>query len=169
MGRFLDGFGKVVNIPTRFLMAADEFASQMAYRSNVRVHLMGKAQELFAKGAGEGLTRKEFVAQYIKDNFDSFFTDAVSGSGAVVRNGTGTFKQALDASMEATFTKPLIKGTIPADLQNLAARHPLIQHIMPFVRTPMNILDDTIQRMPLLRNLSAEFRAARQEGIKFVS
>ena len=164
MGRFLDGFGKVVNIPTRFLMAADEFASQMAYRSNVRVHLMGKAQELFAKGAGEGLTRKEFVAQYIKDNFDSFFTDAVSGSGAVVRNGTGTFKQALDASMEATFTKPLIKGTIPADLQNLAARHPLIQHIMPFVRTPMNILDDTIQRMPLLRNLSAEFRAARQEG-----
>ena len=164
MGRFLDGFGKVVNIPTRFLMAADEFASQMAYRSNVRVHLMGKAQDLFAKGAGEGLTRKEFVAKYIKDNFDAFFTDAVSGSGTVVKSGTGTFKQAIDASMEATYTKPLIKGTIPADLQNFAARHPLVQHLMPFVRTPMNILDDTIQRMPLLRDLSAEFRAARQEG-----
>ena len=164
MGRFLDGLGKAVNLPTRFLMAADEFASQMTYRSNVRVHLMTRAQELFAKGAGEGLTRREFVNKYIKDNFDSFFTDAVSGAGDVVKGGTGTLKQALDASMEATYTKPLIKGSIPADVQNMVARHPLLQHLMPFVRTPMNILDDTIQRMPLLRNLSAEFRAARQEG-----
>lgn len=164
IGRFLDGFGKAVNLPTRFLMAADEFASQMAYRANTRIHLMTKAHELFEKGAGDGLTKKAFVEKYIKENFDSFFTDAVSGSGEVVKGGTGTFKQGLDAAMEATYTKPLVKDSLGETLQHAVAKHPLLQHIIPFVRTPMNILDDALIRIPGLNLLSAEFRAARREG-----
>ena len=164
LGKSLDTFGKAVNLPTRFLMAADEFASQMAYRGNVRVHLLTKADELFAKGAGQGMTRKEFLNKYIKDNFDSFFTDAVTGSGQVVKGGTGTFKQGLDAAMEVTFTKPLVQGSLGETLQHAVAKHPLLQHITPFIRTPMNILNDSLMRIPGLNFLSAEFRAAYREG-----
>lgn len=164
MGKFVDTLGKVFNIPTRFLMSADELSAQLAYRSDVRIHLLTKAKELYAKGAGTALTESAFVNKYIKDNFDSFFTDAISGSGAVVKGGTGAFKQGLEHAMEATFSKPLREGSISRALQQTANKHPMVQHLMPFVRTPANILNETMMRIPGLNLLSGEFHAARRAG-----
>ncbi len=164
IGKLINRLGAVVNMPTRFLMASDELASQLAYRSNVRVHLMTKAKELFAKGMGADIGEKAFVSKYIADNFDAFFSDAVSGSGAVVKGGTGAFKQGLNAAMEATYTAPLAKGSLGATIQRAAQKHPLVQHIVPFVRTPTNILDDALQRMPGLNLLSKNFRDAYHAG-----
>ena len=159
IGKTIDAFGKAVNLPSRYLMASDEFASQLAYRAHVRTYLMTQANEIYAKALPNSIkkTRREFVTDFIADKLPSFFQD---GAGGV----RGNFKPALETAMEATFTKPLASGSIGASLQQLSNRHALVKHVMPFVRTPANILDEALIHIPGLNLLSREFHQARALG-----
>ena len=159
IGKTIDAFGKAVNLPSRYLMASDEFASQLAYRAHVRTHLMTQANEIYAKALPNSIkkSRREFVNDFITEQLPSFFKD---GAGGV----RGNFKPALETAMEATFTKPLASGSIGASLQQLSNRHTLVKHVMPFVRTPANILDEALIHIPGLNLLSREFHQARALG-----
>lgn len=132
LGIALDAIGKVARIPTRFLSAEDEFFKQLNYRAKLHADLVGRAVDMHGfKG--------EAVGRYVADNFDKGFT----------KDGTGTYKDALEYGREATFTKELGYGA-SQKLQNLAQSFPAFRMVMPFIRTPANITRQLWQRTPIL-------------------
>lgn len=132
--------GQLVRLPSRLLMSEDEFFKQMAYRSNVRASLLRDARS-------QGLTGEAF-GKYISDGIDAAF----------LPNGSGANRIGMDYAREVTFTTPLPKGTVSNWLQTGTTNHPLLKVILPFVRTPTNIIDWTWERTPLLASFNKKVR-----------
>lgn len=168
LAHFVNFTGETVRLPTRFLLATDEFFKQLNYRAAAKT-------ELHYRGLSQGL-EGEGLAKYVVEGFDRTITSGGQrfSEDAIVRqaitqaeaqNLTGTAKaqfirdykaqhwnpensalaEAFDVSElakgvaeEATFTRPL--GELGKGVQNFAASHPLFQLVLPFVRTPTNII-----------------------------
>jgi len=69
-------------------------------------------------------------------------------------------QQALREARNTTFTNPLEKGTFSYNVQQMANRHPLLRQIVPFIQTPMNIMNTAFDRTPGLNLLRREYREA---------
>ncbi len=136
---------KVVETPTRFLSAEDEFFKQLNYRAKV-----------YAQSVVEGIKlgkskKKQFVTAdgrkyseldaYVEQRFDEAFLPNKEANPA--------FKQALEYAQENTFTKALGKGTPGKVVQDAINTVPILRQIMPFVRTPVNIMRAVQDRSPL--------------------
>lgn len=130
--------GEFIRIPTRALMAEDEFFKSIAYR--------GELNALAARAAyrreGTPAQRREYFEQF-RDNP----TDAM-------------IDQAIKAARYQTFQAPL-KGP-GAQIQMLANKGPM-KLFLPFVRTPLNLLKYATERSPMAPVLS-EFRDAMRAG-----
>lgn len=148
LGMLIDGLGQVIRIPSRLLTGADEFFKQINYRSSLRELGLQEAEKagLFTKGNGKAVS--EFVDKYIQDGFGKF--------------GEGVNQAALEYAQRATFTSPLREGTIGRSLQNMIGQHPGIRLLLPFVRTPTNIMRQFWQFTPGLNLLQGEFREMRR-------
>ena len=179
----INTLGKVVNIPSRALMAGDEFFKQMNYRSYVKTNL---AYEAMKKGAKTGPE----VAEYVTKNFDNFIT-----KGARAYNEKAIYMDAVDAANaqglkfgreqeefiaqylkdnpfdetrggladaargfaeETTFTNDLnndgVIGTLSNTLNSLKNKGggwTTLNFVIPFLRTPTNILKFSLDRTPL--------------------
>lgn len=169
LGNAANFIGKMINLPSRFLMAGDEFFKQLNYRAGsmtklyhtalTKYGLRGKAadewvdqtykglirdsgeryseaaiyREAIKKSEDQGLTgpaQDVFVDDYVKKHFDPT---------------QGVLKDMFDASefgnlaaRQATFTEEL--GPFGKWLQAGAKRNPWMHIIIPFVRTPINIV-----------------------------
>jgi hypothetical protein len=84
-----------------------------------------------------GKDRNKFVLDYVKKNFD--------------KSKSSLMQYAQDEARYLTFTKELESG-LGRGLQDLTARNPALRFILPFVRTPTNILTFAIERTPLVAN-----------------
>lgn len=164
IGKAIETLGSMINLPTRFLMASDEFFSQLTYRSKTFLHLERVARD--AAKAGKIENTAEAIAQFIKDNFDAAFLSKKLASGEEIRQGVGVFKEALEAASEATFTQPLRDGSFGKQLTNMAHTHPWLTPIVPFIRTPLNILKDVGQHTPFIARHMDEFTEAMKQGGK---
>lgn len=175
--KFMDWVGYALNLPKRFLMGSDEFASQMAYRGNIRVHLFTEAQALAAKQGLTGGQMDDFIGKYVSDNFGKYFDPEVERKAleAAVNNLSDSLSTealnivkykdvALQAAKEATFTQDLIKGSIGDRVSRFAGDHPLLRHVLPFVKTPMNILYEGAGMVPGLNFLTAPWKDAMSKG-----
>ncbi len=131
---------KVISAPSRALMTMDEFFKQSAYRGRIFADASAEAAEKGLKGDA----RNEFIQQALKD--------AYSDTGQAL-NG-----DALLQSRRTTFTEPLEPG-VASMLQKAAIDYPLIRFVIPFVRTPINILSQTYQHFPALGTTSKRYRA----------
>jgi hypothetical protein len=138
LGTGVDYLGKVLRIPSRFLLAEDEFFKQINYRAT----LYSKA---FVRGSDLGLKGKQ-LAVYIEDQVDRAFLET----------GEGTDAWAKRLAEEATFTRDLEHG-IGRTLQKAVAAHPGLRIVMPFIRTPTNILRSVWQRTPGVNRLQRQF------------
>jgi hypothetical protein len=171
----VDAIGKVVNIPSRMLMGTDEFFKQLNYRAHAKTMLteagaskfklsgaalkdyvdgeMGKlitesgnrfseaaiykqGTELAKKRGLTGVEAYEFINGYVKDNYHD-------AGGLLAHIG----ESSADFAKEVTFTQDLEKGSIAMHLQNMVRAHPALQVVLPFVRTPTNILTFFAQRV----------------------
>lgn len=132
--------GKAVRLPSRALMTMDEFFKQAQYRGRV----FADANEEATKKGLKGGDRTDFVKQYLKDSYDE--------SGAALRG------DALLQARRATFTEPL-EGGLPSMIQMAAIKYPAIRFIVPFVRTPINLLSQTFQHVPIAGALSKRWQA----------
>ena len=160
----INAFGEAVNLPTRFLMSADEFFSQLAARQQVFTDLYTKGEQLFEAGkAAAGVSKKDFILKHINDNYMAYFTDSVTGAGRKVAGGTTISKAAIDFAKEATWTQDLAEGSFSQRIMQSASRFPIADKFVPFVRTPVNILDDAIAHTPVAF-LSSEWRRAMKSG-----
>lgn len=147
-GRF--GVGNIIRLPSRALLTGDEFFKQLNYRASLFSRLSTEAADLVASGQ---LT-KDAAAKYVTDRMATAF-DAKGGARSQVD---------LDFAREATFTQDLRAGSISKGIQDMTNRHPGLKLIMPFVRTPTNIMKAGLQRTPVLRRLSKTLQADIRSG-----
>lgn len=146
----VNGLGTTIRLPSRFLMAGDEFFKQINYRADLYARLTSEAADMVAAGKIE----KKDVAKYVADRVATGINDA----------GAATSQASLDFAREATFTQELTKNTAFRDVQNFTNKHPLAKMVIPFVRTPTNILKAAVQRTPVLHMASSSMRAALQSA-----
>jgi hypothetical protein len=137
----------VMQTPTRFLMATDEFFKQLNYRANMRGQILRQARE-------QGITDPAALAARLVD--DMHFSTDIQG-GAVN-------PLALQYSRVATFTNDLGEGTVGKWIQDGVNKHPTLRFIAPFVRTPVNIFRFPVARTPGLARLTKDWKEAMLSG-----
>lgn len=197
ISRTFNFLGELIRLPSRGLIAGDEFFKAFNYRIYVQ-------QELAAEALKQGLRGKE-MKKYVADRLQGYITD----TGRLF-NEAGIRKDAelkadeqglrfedrqnfIDNEINKAMTKPFVlpdgtelsyedRGALATkaeqmakinthtqDSQNsvsnmlsmLTQKHPTLKFVIPFVRTPTNLLTYGISRSPFgsLQILSKDFRA----------
>jgi hypothetical protein len=124
-----DWMGKAVRLPSRFLTAADEFWKQINYRSDLYARASRQGVEM-------GLTGDQ-LAKHIDEAFEKGLSEA----------GGGLDEASLQYARKTTFTNEL--GGFGKWVQEGMAKFPVLRLITPFVRTPTNLLKQTLEHTPL--------------------
>ena len=149
-------FGHGVRVPSRLMMAGDEFTKQIAFRSGLMGDLTQQATE-------RGLTGKSFSI-YVNSNFDEIldivntksFTrgmDSAFPDFVPNENILDAYTRNLDYAADRTFTTELgkgfgLNGAGSAQTKKLAEilKSSALRPIVPFVTTPVNIGKQVIRR-----------------------
>lgn len=136
MARAVDYLGNFVRIPGRVLMTTDELFKGINYRRELHALAYREAADKIGRNDQVGM------AHYITE---------------VTENPPEHLHAAaLEDARVATFTNPL--GNSGTKLQELANDHFALKVIMPFIRTPVNILKYVGVRTPGLSALSKSVR-----------
>lgn len=148
LGRGVEYIGKVVGLPSKFLIAQDEFFKQTIYRS----HVMSSA---YVDGMRQGLDGRA-----LKDFINNRLTASIGQAGE------GLDKAANLAAKAATFTQDLaaetLRGnrTLSEGIAGFANAHPAVKGlILPFVKVPTNLFRQAWDMTPGLDLLRTQFRA----------
>jgi len=121
----VDLLGEAVRLPGRFLGAEDEFFKAVGYRMELNALA-------YRQAANEGLTGREFAVR-VHD---------------IINNPPESMHlAAIDAGRIQTFTNDL--GEFGKGVQRIANAHPVAKLLLPFVRTPVNIVKFVGMRSPL--------------------
>ena len=135
---------KVISLPSRFLLTMDEFFKQSTYRGRI---MADAAMDADAAGL-QGTQRADFIKKYVRESFG--------------KNGEAIRADALLQSQRASFTETLEAGSIGQKFQSLGRGEgtgaAAFRFVMPFVRTPINILSQSFQNMPVLQFTSKRFK-----------
>ena len=150
---FADIFGRIVRIPSRLMLGTDEFFKQLNYRSQVYASLRREGR---ARGFNE-----DQIAAYVDANFQKAFDEF---GGAVIPQGGTEANQFLRYSRQQTWTQDLGQGTLMYDAYRFINQHPTLKIVMPFVKTPSNIIRDFAAHTPGLNFIAAESKAALAQG-----
>ena len=170
--------GEFLRLPTRLLMTGDELFKQINYRRAAHFKLAmdgvtkhgitdpkklaeyihqgvesvitsgGRhySEEAFIKegmekakqqGINDSVQQAEFVSKYVQDNWKG----TKSKESALAQF-------ALDEARYLTFTRDLKEGTLGFALQRATQEFTPLRFVLPFVRTPTNILKFAIERTP---------------------
>ena len=192
--------GSAIRIPSRALLAGDEFFKQMNYRTYVKTNL---AYEAMKKGSASGRE----VAHYVQKNMDNFITkgarayneanihlDAVSAAKArglvygkeqqefianyIKENKFdetrgGLVDAALGFAKENTFTNDMANdgfistlGNTMSHLKNKGGMWSTMNFVVPFLRTPTNIIKFSLDRTPFGLMTTLAVKSRRKEFIR---
>jgi len=138
-GRFADYFGEFVRMPGRFLTAGDELFKTMGYRMELNAQAFRTAKNEGLEG--EALAKR--IQSIINDPPENLHLEAV------------------DASRYQTFTKDL--GKRGKSIEKVLQVNPEARIIVPFLRTPTNIIKWVGERTPLAP-LNSAIRAEIMAG-----
>ena len=136
--------GTFVNTPTRFLNAEDEFFKQINYRARMYSIAVQKALADNAsktKKVGSNLKTKKPITEF-EAKVEQYFREGFDETGTI-----GINPDALKYAQEATFTQELF-GVFDK-IQNIANNYPYVRQIIPFVKTPINLMMAIVDRTPL--------------------
>lgn len=162
----------VVNAPGKLLLGTDEFFKQLNYRTTMKAELYKQAldegmdsklidayvEKEFGRLVADGqkLTADRFVKE-AKELFDETDPDYAFNVHTYVTAEMKRYSpladRALAAARETTFTTPLSKdrgplsalGKMTSDATNA---YPPLKLVIPFVRTPTNIMQYVFDRVP---------------------
>lgn len=130
----VDFLGTVARVPSRLLGAEDEFFKTIAYRMEVHAQAVRQAT---AEGL-EGQALRQRAAELVANPPENIRL------------------QAADAALYSTFTQNA--GDAAQALLKLREAWPATMYVLPFVRTPINIMAYGFERTPLAP-MMAGFRA----------
>jgi hypothetical protein len=133
-----EAYQQLISMPGRFLVAGDELFSQLNYRANSRMQLLKKARELGVADDDIG----DFLADHMKWAFDE--------------EGAGTIPMAMQYAREQTFKQEL-RGPFKA-IESLANQFRFARWLVPFIRTPANLLTYAGRRTPGVQRLVKSFK-----------
>ena len=152
-------FGHGIRVPSRFMMAGDEFIKQTAFRS----FLMGELAEQATKKGLTGTSFKIYVDSNFKEITDIVNTrsftrgqDTAFPNFVPNENILDSYTRALNYSADRTFTTELGKGfgihgfgsKFTQDAAKILKSSPL-KPLIPFVTTPVNIGKQVLRRTGL--------------------
>ena len=177
-GRSIRGGANLIStLPSRLLLFSDEFFKQATYRGKLKTDLWVAGRQKGLKGD----ELNEWIATAEKRGFDpdgaaaaldeGAFRMALQKEGAakgldgkaleefIAKNAdqVNVSKAALDTAREVTFTTEL-EG-FAAMVQQMAVKYPGVRFILPFVKTPTNLLTAAFRRTPVLNILSKKLRS----------
>ncbi len=142
-GKFINTLGKIIRYPTRFLNAEDEFFRQITYRTELEkqgVREAIKNGKSKTKIVATDLKTKKPITEFdqaVSDYFDEGFDEF----------GTAKNPEAMRKADENTYTQEL--DGIFEYVQNMTNKFPIMKQIIPFVRTPANLMLNVVDRTPL--------------------
>ena len=169
--------GSFINLPARGLLTGDELFKQLSFRRAARLkatmdafnlglkdskeianYVEGKIEKIVTTGGqvmsqesliregtaqadklgliGKPNTKKraDYIKKYVDDNFDE--------------DAAALAQYSIEEARYYTFTKELEEKTIAKYLQNTTNNIPMLKFVLPFVRTPANILSFALERTP---------------------
>ena len=177
----IDKYAQFIRLPSRLLLTSDEFFKQLAYRRAARLkaamsgiqqgirdprglaaHITKTVDGIVTEGgrmmSEEGLVREasiiadkkglkgkekaDFVIKYKDDNFNP--------------DSSSLMQYAAEEAQYLTFTKELQDKTLGKVLQEATNKLPYLRLVIPFVRTPTNILKFAFERTPFVIALKEE-------------
>jgi len=157
IGTGIDYIGGVSEIPTRLLLATDEFFKQITYRGRLYAEAVENTLELgFKLGSKEA---KENINKIFKDGFDK------NGLANVKDNIMAT--KALEQARVGTFTNTLDDGrliNIGKGVEKFLSEAPALRFLAPFVRTPTQLWRNFEQRIPLFGAFTKPMRDMWKSG-----
>lgn len=118
--------GEILRVPTRLLTAEDELFKAMARR----MELSGLAVRQAAKEGRTGQEGKDRIAELLANPTDEMM------------------EKALDYGRYLTFQRPLGDG-LAGGLSRITQNQPMFKAVLPFIRTPTNLIKFTAERSPL--------------------
>lgn len=135
VGKSVDLLGQVVRVPGRALTAEDEFFKTIGYRMELHAQALRQAtQEVNAGSLAEDAFKQRIVQ--------------------IIENPPENIKlAAVDAALYQTFTNTPNK--LAQGLGRLTSQYPALKVILPFTRTPANILNFTFERTPVAPLMSS--------------
>lgn len=139
--RAVDFMGETIRTPGRFLMAEDELFKSIGYRMELRAQAFRMATQEGLEG--DALANR--MAEILQDP---------------EKLAPNVHLAAVDAARYQTFTSPLESKLLGALSQS---KNPVIKLIVPFVRTPTNILKYAFERTPFAA-MSSKVRADISAG-----
>jgi len=153
LANIINTFGTIQRLPSRFLLAEDEFFKSMNFRAYVKA-------SAWENGVNKGLDGKQ-LKTYIQDQFDK--TIGIVNEGSMKNTKSieiaELYEKAQQYAAETTFTADLPAGSFGKKLQGVAS-HPAGRVIFPFVRTPLNIFKAQVRRTPGVNLILQEYRQA---------
>jgi len=145
--------GKIIRTPSRFLNAEDEFFKQINGRA--KLYQLG-VEDALAKNksidkivGSDPVTKKpitEFQAHVI-----DFERKGFDETGTILTN-----PDAIRYMEESTFQQAL-QG-IPRQFQDAVNKYPIMKQLFPFVKTPLNLISATLDRVPFSFLFRKQFR-----------
>lgn len=143
LGRGVDLLGSVVRTPGRALTAEDEFFKTIGYRMELHAQALRQAAGEVNAGKLAESQLKTRIAEIIANPPENIRMTAV------------------DSAMYQTFTNA--PGKLAQSIGRLTSHYPALKVILPFTRTPANILNFTFERTPIAPLMSS-FRANISAG-----
>lgn len=138
LGRAADLGGELVRTPGKALGVEDEFFKTLGYRMELNAQALRQATAEL--GAGK----------LAEDGLKARIAELVANPPQNIRLA------AADAALYQTFNNA--PGAMAKSLMRLTSSYPALKVILPFVRTPANVLNYTFERTPLAP-LMGRFRA----------
>ncbi|MEG1912662.1 MAG: hypothetical protein RR091_09265 [Cloacibacillus sp.] len=122
------------------LSGADEFFAQLVYGAETHTKLMTSLNKSGVLNTlADKQTQKEFIENYLKENYDNMHREVMLANGTVVKGGA-VYKESLDAANDATFQTEL--GDWGKGFTHFISKCPPAQLIFPFQKTPINLFKD---------------------------
>lgn len=149
LARAAGWLGTTFRIPSRLLVAEDEFFKQLGFRGQIYASL---SEEAAQKGI-KGKDIKAYMEERLKDVFDE--------NGSIIKNDLTD--RAMSFARDGSWTSPLESNSLGGRIQQMANEHVPIKLIIPFIKTPMNLFYDAVRHNPAAA-LSGNVRKAIAAG-----
>ena len=175
LGKVVDFMGTVVNMPGKLLLSSDEAFKGLVIRGEQRALAWRKARNKFST---EDLKSPEVKAK-IQKEFDEIVSDfskhpditEAAKETAAKTSFTNDLSDKMVEDGRTGKTKPV--AGLSKSVQQTLDRHRFLKVFVPFFRTPVNILNFTWERTPLIqfanKNLRDELRGKMGNCLLYTS
>jgi hypothetical protein len=162
-GKLVNNTGMGFRMSFRFLGAQDEWIKQTTYWASLKSKYQMNATRLVNSGEMTIKEAQDDVMKKMRSHFeDDGFTPKMGKDGNLA-----TDDAALLMARDVTHTKEAWDDSIVQNMQRAVNTNPVLGLFLPFIRTPMDLINKAYQRTPLLglasKRMQKDWRLGKQD------